>query len=329
MENSKRVLNAIVSLLVVSLGACAQSANLVLLQTNSDFASYADYYESNNMLLYFGVSVNETGRITGSLICTRNLKTGSETVLEENTAFPATGWINDSTILIDKILASPGKSLFSNEHQRVLYLLNIHSLQKEIITEIPLPGTSTELITGDNLIIYQTGFGPSARCFKYDVQSRKTTELSILAGLEIADGNIAYHSTTQMLGFVYFFNEEYHLNLFHEGQLRTIEHSSKYIDHLSFDSRGTQLYYVARNGKNSEKQILKSVNLTNLSINTRFDFMEPETPVKIDSYENGCVIVSMESAPDLLSKHELSLPDEKIAVGINPKRKVFILCPQN
>src|SRR5258706_941983 len=108
MEESKRILKVLAVLLIGSLLAWAQSSELVLLEADSDFASYGNYNESINTLLYFGVSVDDTGEIVGSSISLRNLDTGKETVLEKNTAFPAVGWINDSTVLIDKIIPSQG-----------------------------------------------------------------------------------------------------------------------------------------------------------------------------------------------------------------------------
>jgi hypothetical protein len=321
MEDSSRI-QIVACFVVATLFTCSQSARLTLIETNSTYASYGYYNDTCNKLLYFGVTVDNEGKIVGSSISVRNLDNDKEEILEKNVTYPALGWANDSSVLVYKVVGDPEKSIFSGGHERSLYTINIRTNEKQFISDVPLKLTGSNLIIVDNVVIYQTGYGKTSQFFKYNLQSRETSSLPVLNGLEIGEGNMAYDANTEMLAFVSFENEKYKLNLFDNKSINTLEISNNYIDQIFFDGFHQRLYYTIRLGKD-QMQVLKRVDLNCMEVKTIYKFTEQEEPIKVSPYRDGDLLVSLILNSNNLSTHEFNNENPTITVGINPSRKLF------
>jgi hypothetical protein len=302
--------------------ACGQKDNLVLLETDSNFSSYAYYNESINSLLYFGVNVDKEGHIIESTISIKELTTGNERVIERQTGYPSIGWINDSSVLVYKII-DDGGSLLDQNYNRILYRFNVFNRHKSQIYDVPLDRTGSNMVVDDNIIVYKTGYSTSTRLFKYDLLTRKTLEVELVAGLSIDDGNFVYCAEKDLLAFVVFDDNVQTLKILMNDLLITVAVSKNHFTNLCFDNKNKMLYYVV-GSENGNGQVVKRFDLNNSKTTAHYFAEAGNEILNMSPYKTG-LLLSMYISGGSNSKHKLTFDNTESVISIDPRRKIYIL----
>jgi hypothetical protein len=308
---------------------CVRSSNLEIVETKSNYSSYAHYNPRNDRILFFGILTDSTNQIIGSTISIQNFLDKSETVIDRDIGYPAIGWIDSSSVLIYKTFPETAKSFFDTNYKKILYRFNIFSDEYLLLEDIPLDSTKDRITVSENIILYQTGYAynQSLKLFKYDVNTQKKEEITKLRGMNISEHNYVYNNSSNAVVFVSFSNDKFYLQSLKENERINLDFSSKSISQLCLDYSNERIFYITQDGKDYEyQQLLKSYNYKTGKIKIHYAFDMGIECLQISLFKENELMLSLTGfAYGKTSKQTFEKEDIEVSLDIDPTRHIYIL----